>query len=86
MFGDRNEAVGRDELAAGVFPAQQGLGSDDLAGAQVDLRLIDDGQFAPLEGLAQVAQQGGALACRLADEIARLTRQGFFKTLQARWF
>ena len=23
---------------------------------------------------------------RLADEIARLTRQGFFKTLQARWF
>ena len=67
LFGDRNEAVGRDELAAGVFPAQQGLGSDDLAGAQVDLRLIDDGQFAPLEGLAQVAQQGGALACRLAD-------------------
>ena len=23
---------------------------------------------------------------RLADELERLTRQGFFKTLQARWF
>ena len=67
MFGNGDETVGRDELAAWVFPAQQGFGTDDLAGGQVDLRLIDDGQFAPLEGLAQVAQQGGALACRLAD-------------------
>ena len=67
LLGDRDEAIRRHEFPVGALPAEQGFGADDLAGVEVDLRLVDDGQFAALEGGAQVVQQQGVLACRVAD-------------------
>jgi hypothetical protein len=38
LFGDRDELVGRDVAELGMAPADEGLGTGDLAAAQVGLR------------------------------------------------
>ena len=57
VLRQRDEVVGRDVAALGVLPAQQRLGADDLAGRQVDLRLVVDRQLVGAQRVAQVAQQ-----------------------------
>ena len=53
ILGNRNETVGRDELAVRRLPAQQRFGAHGAARGQVDLRLIHDKQLVLAEGRAQ---------------------------------
>ena len=55
LLGQRDELRGRDVAVPGQAPAQQRLGADDPAVAQVDLGLVLDHQLVALERAAQLA-------------------------------
>ena len=57
FLGERNEMRGRDVAVPGQPPAQQGLGADDAAVAQVDFRLVADIELVALQRAAQLALQ-----------------------------
>ena len=57
FFGQRNEMRGRNVAVAGQAPAQQRLGADHAAGAQIHLGLIQDHQFVALQRAPQLALQ-----------------------------
>ncbi len=54
VLGQRDEVRRRDQAALRMLPADQGLDAGDQAAAQVHLRLVEQHQFGPLQGLAQV--------------------------------
>ena len=53
----RQELVRCEHAALGMWPAHQGLDSRDRPGPQVELGLVDQGQFELVDGLAQFTQQ-----------------------------
>ena len=57
VLGERDELVGKDQAALGVLPAHQGLGADDLAGADADLGLVVQDELAAVQRPAQVPEQ-----------------------------
>ena len=56
LFGERNEAIRRDELIFIGSPADQCFGTDDAAAGQIDKRLVDEVQMVGGEGKPQAAQ------------------------------
>ena len=64
FLGDRNEDGGRDVAAIRVLPAQQGFKAADLAGLDVDLRLVDEPQLMTRNGVAKVVLQQPPVAYR----------------------
>ena len=66
LLGERDELLRRHQPPFRVMPAHQRLDADHLAGAQVDLRLIDQGELplvdrAPELGLEHDALERGAV-------------------------
>ena len=53
FFGDRNKLQGRDHPSGRRNPAQQSFGSDNSSAAQVDLGLVMQKKFLPLQGMSQ---------------------------------
>ena len=54
LLGERDELGRRDEPARRVLPAQQRLGRGDLAGVEVEDRLVDEEQLVAGDRAAQV--------------------------------
>ena len=57
FLDDRDEAVGRDEAALGVRPADQRLGAGDGTGPQFDLGLVGDPQVLIVDRAIDLAEQ-----------------------------
>ena len=66
-LGGRDELRGRDRTAFGVVPAQQRLGACELAGAQVEDRLVVHLELPAGRGQAQVAVEAQVLAVADVD-------------------
>ncbi len=64
VLGDRDEAVGAQQAEDRVLPPHQGLQSDDVAGLQVDHRLVDESQLVLRHGGGQVELEPQALVGR----------------------
>ena len=56
-FGERDEFVGRNEVAIFRAPPQQRLDSGDLTGTEAILRLVDDEQALSVERATQFPQE-----------------------------
>ena len=54
LLGQPQELARLDHAALGVVPADQRLEADDLAAAQVDLRLVEEPELALLDGPLEV--------------------------------
>jgi hypothetical protein len=54
LFGNGNEVDRRNFSSRRMFPAQQDLDADNLAGLNVRLRLIDQPHLAAGDGIAQI--------------------------------
>ena len=57
FFKNRNEFVGRNDLAVGFFPAHQGFGAGDVTGAQSHLGLIIDNELPVVQGFLHLADK-----------------------------
>src|SRR5450756_2393320 len=57
VLGQRDEVVRWDQAAVGVLPADQGLGADDVPGADADLGLVVQDQLVAVQRPAQVPEQ-----------------------------
>ena len=64
---DRNEVRRRDDAAARMVPAQERLGAARALALQVELRLIDEAEFAALERAAKLGPEERAGARALVD-------------------
>ena len=53
LFGDRDEACGRDPPLLGVIPAQQGLQPHQATRLQIELRLVFEAELIVDQGIAQ---------------------------------
>ena len=65
VLGHGDEVVGEHQAAFRVRPAHQGLGTDDVPGAEADLGLVVQHELAAFQCPAQVAEQrelGGRVA------------------------
>src|SRR5262245_38637018 len=54
LLGDRHEPAGHHRAEPGVLPAQERLDAVDLAGAKVELRLVEQLELLPRHGAVQV--------------------------------
>ena len=61
LLRDRQEGTGGEQATAGVLPADQGLGPAHQPGAQVDDRLVVQGQLVVVQGLAQLVLEAQAV-------------------------
>ena len=57
LFGQRHELGRRDEPDARVLPPEQRLHPHDPAALQLDLGLVEEQQFVPLDRFAQVVER-----------------------------
>src|SRR5664280_1449363 len=57
VLGQRDEVIRWDQAAVGVLPADQGLGADDVPGADADLGLVVQDQLVAVQRPAQVPEQ-----------------------------
>ena len=57
LLGDADELLRADRAAAGMLPADEGLGAHDLVGGQVDLGLEHERELALEKGAAEVVLQ-----------------------------
>ena len=49
VFGEGDELVGQDQAVIGVLPTHQGLGANDIAGAEADLGLVVHDELASFQ-------------------------------------
>src|SRR5660397_36663 len=57
VLGQRDEVIRWDQAAVGVLPADQGLGADDVPGADADLGLVVQDQLVAVQRPTQVPEQ-----------------------------
>src|SRR5688500_8764579 len=73
VVGEGQEGLGREHAMARVAPAQQRLGADHLARADVEARLVDEVELAALEAGAQLVGElrggGGGIVQHAGEEL-----------------
>ena len=67
FLGERDELVGRDQPALGMVPAQQRLEAGDLAGLQVDERLVVELELAAWRARLRRSSSSSRRACMRAS-------------------
>ena len=66
LLGDRDELAGRNIAALRMAPAHERLEPGDIAGLDIDLRLVDEAQLVAGTRMAQVVLDHAAVAHRCA--------------------
>ena len=71
LFGDLHKYVGADSILVFIGPANQRLGFHDVAGGEIDDRLIDDGESVGANGADQLLLHALVTAVEHGEEQAR---------------
>src|SRR5690606_40059383 len=70
VLGDADEVLGRNQAPCRVLPADQCLGAGDAVGLEVDLGMVEEHEFLPLQRLdrksGRVGKECRSRACRTA--------------------